>query len=332
MGCWTSRVNLTNCTSWQDLANQTKVYDEKINTERDKLLKISEKNRSATEKELISFYKAFIPWNPTLVTNKKWTPDLLTKIEHYYSYIDGEKGSISQTKMEEDYVELSKDIDLLLEKEIHKKNEKSDKSKAGASSPKKDGKASTIPNPPKRGSMTPVAPKKELKELKDKELSESVVVTKSNTPKNEIKLKETQEVVKIDDEKVKQENQENQEKQEKHEKEEKLESAQVTKEIIAEEIQIEPVYIPKKEKDINDIIKDIQSPKKDIKPIGNSPKKSIISTSPLVPLKKETSPSTPVNSKKDNKDSKEIKEKVTPTSSPKRNSIVYTPTKDKNKK
>jgi len=109
------RVDLSKCTSWKDLADKAKYYDDYVIKEKESLEKIKEVDRDPTQKELLEFYKSFTEkaWDPTLTDGKVFDNKIPLWADKFYNHLDGDKGSRAKTQMEADYIELTKEINEL---------------------------------------------------------------------------------------------------------------------------------------------------------------------------------------------------------------------------
>jgi len=116
MGCFGGRVSLAGCTTWADLNEKCKVYDDNVQKEREILEKKKPEERTATEKDLLAFYGSFPKWDATKVDGKEFDAKIPAAADKLYLHLDSDKGSAAKTKMEEDAVALQKAISELKNK------------------------------------------------------------------------------------------------------------------------------------------------------------------------------------------------------------------------
>ena len=110
MGCWFTRTDLSICTSWNELNAKIKIFDDHIAKERYHYESIQPEFRTPTDKELLYFYRAYMPWDPSLVEGKVFDKKIAELVDKYYKFLDGEKTSTTTTLMEEVYIEVQKEI------------------------------------------------------------------------------------------------------------------------------------------------------------------------------------------------------------------------------
>ena len=113
MGCFSGRVKLDGCTTWADLSEKCKVYDDNVKKELDILNAKKVEDRTPQEKDHLAFYGALAAWNPDSVKGKAFDAKVCIAADKVYAHLDGDKGSSEKTKLEEDLVELSKEVGKL---------------------------------------------------------------------------------------------------------------------------------------------------------------------------------------------------------------------------
>ena len=113
MGCFSSRVKLSNCTSWTDLNEKIKVYDQSIKDELKNLNRIKDTDLTPTQHELKTFYLLYSPWEPLLVDGKVFDPKIAEYADNVYFYLDEDKGEANQEKLCEDSSKLLKALERL---------------------------------------------------------------------------------------------------------------------------------------------------------------------------------------------------------------------------
>ena len=93
MGCFNQKqISLAICTSWTELSEKTKQLDDFVAELLAALNKVKPEDITPTEKEIIIFYEAFSPWDPTLVEGKVFDQKIAKLADNVYSRLNGEKG------------------------------------------------------------------------------------------------------------------------------------------------------------------------------------------------------------------------------------------------